>query len=177
MIRTTFRPLLAASVAALMLSAGAMAQTTAPAPSAPAAPAARTQAQTTLAPNEVTSTRVVGAAIYAPKAAGQATQNRAGAPATTGSTTTLPTVSDADWTTMKGNHDHIGEVNNLVLSTDGRIQHVVLGVGGFLGIGEKSVSVRFSDIRWMTDSSGKIFGVVQRTRQELEAAPAFVDRT
>jgi hypothetical protein len=196
-----------------MLSAGALAQTTtptapaAPAQTAPAAPAqtapatrAQTNAttQTTLAANEVTSTSIVGAAIYAPKAGGSAA-NRTADPATTASTAPrtgtnaatpansnaaatasnmgFPSMGDAEWNAMKGNHDHIGEVNNLVVGTDGRIHQVVLGVGGFLGIGEKSVSVRFSDVRWMMDSNGKVFGIVQRTKQELEAAPRFVDRS
>ncbi len=177
MTRTMFRPLLAASLTTLMLSAAALAQTATPAPST-MTPASRTQAQqTTLAPNEVTSTRMVGAAIYAPKTAGSTMQTRAADPTSTVSTAAFPSVSDAAWTAMKNNHDHIGEVNSLVIATDGRIQQVVLGVGGFLGLGEKSVAVRFSDIRWMTDSDGKVFGVVVRTRQELDAAARFVDRT
>ena len=37
--------------------------------------------------------------------------------------------------------ENIGDVNDIVIGNDGRVQSVVVGVGGFLGIGEKNVAV------------------------------------
>ncbi|MBN8939511.1 MAG: PRC-barrel domain-containing protein [Rhizobiales bacterium] len=182
--------LLMTTAVALALAAGvnAQAQTPAPAPApqtAPSmlpAPATRTQAQaTTLGPTEVSVKSMMGVKIYAPKpgtAAANATTRASEAPATTGSTRGMPpTISDADWNAMRENHDNIGDVANIVVNNEGRIHQIVLGVGGFLGIGEKLVAVDWADVHWMRDSNGKLFGIVHRTKQQLEAAPRFVDRT
>src|SRR5690349_23379015 len=37
--------------------------------------------------------------------------------------------------------DDIGEVNNIVVGRDGSVKAVVIGVGGFLGLGEKNVAL------------------------------------
>jgi len=39
---------------------------------------------------------------------------------------------------------HIGNVNDILFERDGRIAGLVVGVGGFLGIGEKSVAIDMS---------------------------------
>ena len=37
--------------------------------------------------------------------------------------------------------DDIGEVNDVILGFDGSVKAVILGVGGFLGIGEKDIAL------------------------------------
>ena len=37
--------------------------------------------------------------------------------------------------------NHIGDINNLVVAKDGSVDAVIIGVGGFLGMGEKNVAV------------------------------------
>jgi PRC-barrel domain len=174
---------LISTAVALALTTGVYAQAQAP------ATGSTTPAQTTLAPTQVTIKNIMGAAIYAPKAgtptAAAPTTGPTGDPVTTGSTPggatqggrAVPTVSDANWNAMRENHDNIGDVSNIVVTPDGRIQQVVLGVGGFLGLGEKSVAVNWGEVSWMQDSKGKLFGIVHMTKQQLEAAPRFVDRT
>jgi sporulation protein YlmC with PRC-barrel domain len=51
------------------------------------------------------------------------------------------------------NNANIGEVNDLIMSPDGKITAVILGVGGFLGIGEKNVAVPVSSIKMMNDDA------------------------
>jgi hypothetical protein len=41
-------------------------------------------------------------------------------------------------------NDELGEINNVILTEDGRVAAVTIGVGGFLGLGEKDVGVPFS---------------------------------
>ncbi len=43
--------------------------------------------------------------------------------------------------------DNIGNINDLVISSNGKIDAFVVGVGGFLGIGEKNVGVPFDTSR------------------------------
>ena len=71
--------------------------------------------------------------------------------------------------------DNIGEINDLVVSEDGSISHAIVGVGGFLGIGEKDVAVPFDELK-VVEKDGEIRLVYSATREQLEGAPAL-DRT
>ena len=44
--------------------------------------------------------------------------------------------------------DRIGNVNEVILDRSGKIEAVVIGVGGFLGLGEKNVAVPFTAVEW-----------------------------
>lgn len=71
--------------------------------------------------------------------------------------------------------DNIGEINELVIGRDGAIKAVVLGVGGFLGMGEKNVAVSMNDIKFVRDGDNPddYFLVVNSTKEALNAAPAY----
>ncbi|WP_262268643.1 PRC-barrel domain-containing protein [Microvirga yunnanensis] len=47
------------------------------------------------------------------------------------------------------NGDRIGEISDLVLDSRGKVQAVVIGVGGYLGIGKRDVAVPFGQIKLM----------------------------
>lgn len=66
----------------------------------------------------------------------------------------------------------IGAINDLVIDRDGRVAAVVIGVGGFLGIGEKNVGVPFSDVK-ISIRDGNERLVLDRSKDDLTAAPAF----
>jgi len=67
----------------------------------------------------------------------------------------------------------IGYVKDLVLGASGQISAVVLGIGGFLGAGEKNVAVAYSQIQWVVASDGSVRGSLNSTRGALAAAPDF----
>ena len=71
--------------------------------------------------------------------------------------------------------DDIGEINDLIVDADGNVTAVILGIGGFLGIGERDVSVSMDAIKVLREDgdSDDRFLVVNTTREELEAAPEF----
>jgi sporulation protein YlmC with PRC-barrel domain len=71
--------------------------------------------------------------------------------------------------------EDIGEVNDLIMTGNGGIQAVVLGVGGFLGMGEKDVAVSMAAID-MTKDGDTVRLVVDGTKDQFTAAPAY-DRT
>jgi len=72
------------------------------------------------------------------------------------------------------NDEWIGEVDNLVVSTDGKIQGAVLGVGGFLAIGEKDVLVDFDSLTIQREADGEDMRVYAgMTKEELEALPSY----
>ena len=68
--------------------------------------------------------------------------------------------------------DMIGDINDIVISPEGEVAAVIVGVGGFLGIGEKDVSVSYDTIEWV-DRDGDRWLVANMTREQLESAPAF----
>jgi hypothetical protein len=69
----------------------------------------------------------------------------------------------------------IGEVNDVLIANDGKIKAVVIGVGGFLGIGEKNVAVPFDqlDIAHKSGSAAIDKITVSFTKEELKSAPKF----
>ncbi|WP_373506005.1 PRC-barrel domain-containing protein [Aestuariivirga sp.] len=67
---------------------------------------------------------------------------------------------------------NIGEVNDLIISQAGDVQAVILGVGGFLGMGEKDVAVSVNAVKMVQDGDAQRL-VVQATRESLESAPAY----
>jgi sporulation protein YlmC with PRC-barrel domain len=69
--------------------------------------------------------------------------------------------------------ENLGNINDIVFSKDGGIDAVVVGVGGFLGIGEKSVAVAYSNVQAMPDDDGSVKLVLNTTKEELDAAPSY----
>lgn len=67
---------------------------------------------------------------------------------------------------------NIGDVNDVVIGPDGKVQSIVIGVGGFLGIGEKDVAVDYSTLKW-AERTGDRWIVVETTADELKAQPEF----
>jgi len=49
------------------------------------------------------------------------------------------------------NNESLGSINDLLMDKDGNIKGVVLGVGGFLGVGEHLVAVAFDKIKFVND--------------------------
>ncbi len=66
----------------------------------------------------------------------------------------------------------IAEVSDLVLTADGQVTHVVLDVGGFLGIGAKSVALPMEELT-VAQRDGSVRVWVNMTKEELEALPEY----
>ncbi|MFN4087892.1 MAG: PRC-barrel domain-containing protein [Alphaproteobacteria bacterium] len=76
-------------------------------------------------------------------------------------------------TTVRNPQDeNVGSISDLVLDENGQIIGAIVSVGGFLGIGAKSVGVDWNELQ--VRSSDSI--VVKWTKEELEAAPEFRKR-
>jgi sporulation protein YlmC with PRC-barrel domain len=72
----------------------------------------------------------------------------------------------------------IGEIDQLLIDPkDGKVTHVVVGVGGLLGIGEKHVVVPWSDVKINVDHrAGNARAVVMMDQPTLERAPRYEKR-
>ncbi|WP_291406558.1 PRC-barrel domain-containing protein [Devosia sp.] len=70
--------------------------------------------------------------------------------------------------------EQIGTVNDRVLSNIGGINAVIVGVGGFLGIGEKNVAVDYLSLQHVAAADNTWRWVLPTTAEALSAAPEFV---
>lgn len=111
-------PLTATSLALALMSATAIAQTTAPAPTAPNAAPGASGTSATLAPQNQAmrgtwrASKLMGVDIYGP------------------------------------DNEKVGDVTEVLIDSAGKITGVTVGVGGFLGLGTKDVAIKFEEVNW-----------------------------
>jgi sporulation protein YlmC with PRC-barrel domain len=67
----------------------------------------------------------------------------------------------------------IGDVNDLVTDRNGKVIAALIGVGGFLGIGEKDVAVRFEDLKLSRDKNDNVKVTVNISKDMLASAPDY----
>ena len=155
-----------ASLFALLAAAPAQAQTT-PTPPTETKPGAT---QPTPPPADVTK---------------PATPPSATAPAPTtdaAKKTDMPkSASAGDWRASKligqtirnAANESIGDVNDLIVDGSGKISAVIVGVGGFLGIGEKNVSMAFDKLSFSRDANNAVVVTASATKESLQSAPEY----
>ncbi len=118
------RHIAATSLGFALLTATAIAQTSAPTPSAPATPAAPAATpapatETTKVPEnnlagqgKWRATKLIGVDVYGP------------------------------------DNKKVGDITEVLFDKTGKIEMVTVGVGGFLGIGSKDVAIPFEQVSW-----------------------------
>lgn len=68
----------------------------------------------------------------------------------------------------------IGDISDLLFDKEGGIQAAIIGVGGFLGIGQKDVAVKFDRIEIQREpDSADVKLMTDMTADQLKQAPAF----
>jgi sporulation protein YlmC with PRC-barrel domain len=85
----------------------------------------------------------------------------AASPADTSATisSTSPSSFDGNWRTSKvvglnvynDSNESLGAINDLLTDKSGKIVAVVVGVGGFLGVGERYVAIPFEKVKFSND--------------------------
>ncbi|MGB5556530.1 MAG: PRC-barrel domain-containing protein [Paracoccaceae bacterium] len=83
---------------------------------------------------------------------------------------TAPVTAEArtDW-------NDVGEINDVLISTEGEVKAVLLDIGGFLGMGEKTIAVDLNNLKFLHDNNdpNDVFVAMQGTQDMLESAPEF----
>jgi sporulation protein YlmC with PRC-barrel domain len=64
----------------------------------------------------------------------------------------------------------IGEIKSIYIDKGGKVDSVMVGIGGFLGVGDREVRIAWSDLK-ITDNGEKV--MVNMTRDELKAKPEY----
>lgn len=130
------------------------------------------QSNTTTPPANTTNTNAAPAAT--------STTNNASMNASGGF---VSTQQSTDWRASKligasvygPDNASIGEINDVIIGTEGKINAVVVGVGGFLGVGQKDVALPFESVSVTRkpDSASIDKITVSYTKDQLNNAPKF----
>lgn len=91
--------------------------------------------------------------------------------------TTVPTTSHTvtDWykqDVYDPNNNKIGSVSDVLVAPDGHVNALIIGVGGFLGAGEKDVAVNFNAVK-ESMKDNKSYLTMDTTKDALKQAPGF----
>jgi sporulation protein YlmC with PRC-barrel domain len=68
--------------------------------------------------------------------------------------------------------EEIGTISDLVMDAEGKITAVIIGVGGFLGVGQKNVAISFANVQETTKDNERHF-LVNMTKEQLDQAPSY----
>lgn len=76
---------------------------------------------------------------------------------------------------VRAEWDDVGEIGDLLLSADGEVKAVLLDIGGFLGIGERTIAIQMDQLRILRDpeNPGEVFVALSGNQARLESAPEF----
>jgi sporulation protein YlmC with PRC-barrel domain len=85
----------------------------------------------------------------------------------------VATVRLAGTRVFNGKGEVMGTIVDVVLDKEGKAQTVVLGLGGFLGLGRKDVAVPYSALRVGPVVEGSRVLLINATTEELKAATAY----
>ncbi|MBP1850437.1 PRC-barrel domain-containing protein [Rhizobium halophytocola] len=73
-----------------------------------------------------------------------------------------------------GKDESIGDINDLIITKDGQVAAAVIGVGGFLGMGEKNVALPLDKITISHEDGGDdVKLTTTETADALKSAPEF----
>lgn len=68
--------------------------------------------------------------------------------------------------------ENVGSVSDLIIDKNGQVVAIVVGVGGFLGMGEKDVAIGWGHVT-KSDTGDEQELQVDVTREDLRSAPEF----
>jgi PRC-barrel domain len=76
-------------------------------------------------------------------------------------------------TVVTPSNETIGEITDLVTDRGGKVIAVLVGAGGFLGIDQKDVAIRFEDIKVSRDANNDLTVTADVTKEMIARAPDY----
>ena len=114
-------------------------------------------------------------ALVATCAAAQA-QQQGGSAAQIMSSISANSVTITHWykqSVYDPNDSKIGEIMDVLVDREGKATALIVGVGGFLGMGEKDVAVPFNAVQVTNKNNNKWYLVMNTTKDALKGAKGF----
>lgn len=120
------------------------------------------------------ASELMGHAVHAHRDTAGSNQERAGLMMDANASQTRAMMDRSQLDSM----DNIGQVNEIVLSHSGEVRALVIGVGGFLGMGEHDVAVTMEQVSFVSDMEDRdaMYIVVNGNADMFRDAPTY-DRT
>jgi sporulation protein YlmC with PRC-barrel domain len=115
-------------------------------------------------------------ALVATCAVAQAQQQGGGSAAPIMSSIPSDSVTITHWykqNVYDPNDSKIGEVMDVLVDREGKATALILGVGGFLGMGEKDVAVPFNAVQATNKNNNKWYLVMNANKDALKNAKGF----
>jgi sporulation protein YlmC with PRC-barrel domain len=69
-------------------------------------------------------------------------------------------------------NNNIGQIKDVLVAKDGRVEAAIVGVGGFLGAGQKDVAVSFDAVK-QSIKDDKVHLTMDTSKDALKRAPGF----
>lgn len=153
-----FKTLSLGAATAALLATGALAQTAQPSPTEPSTPPAMTQpAPSGASSTTATTTKTESISFKSSMAMDEMRMSQ---------------ISGLEVRNSAG--ESLGDINDVVTDKSGKPTVAIVGVGGFLGLGEKNVGVPFEALTFAQASDGKNLARLDVTKEALHAAPTYV---
>ena len=76
-------------------------------------------------------------------------------------------------TVKNGSNESVGDINDVRIDRNGKIAAVIVGVGGFLGLGEKDVALPYDQLSFARDADGALVITANVTKESLQSAPEW----
>jgi hypothetical protein len=70
-------------------------------------------------------------------------------------------------------NENIGEIADMVIDNGKTVRALIIGVGGFLGLGERYVAVDPSTVTLVREGEDDMRAIMNTNREDLENAPTF----
>ena len=70
-------------------------------------------------------------------------------------------------------NESIGDINDVLIDREGKVAAVIVGVGGFLGMGEKDVALPYDQLTFSKDANSTLIVGTRATKESLETAPEY----
>jgi sporulation protein YlmC with PRC-barrel domain len=101
------------------------------------------------------STALIGGAAFAQ----QATTPASPSPSASSSSTSVQQNLKGNWRASKlvgldvynESNEKLGDITEILVDNTGKINAVVIGVGGFLGVGQHDIAVSFDKLKWVNE--------------------------
>lgn len=102
---------------------------------------------------------LLGTALAGGAAFAQTTTPASPSAAPAASTSSVQTNLKGNWRASKlvglavynDSNEKLGDINEVLIDNGGKINAIVIGVGGFLGVGEHNIAVAFDKLKWVDE--------------------------
>lgn len=71
-------------------------------------------------------------------------------------------------------NEKIGDVSEVLVTTDGKVNAVIVSVGGFLGLGDRKVAMPWEQLRFSSEGSDLVV-MTNATKESLKTMPEYQD--